>query len=74
MKPTFYLSSRGVAERIGVTNNTISGYLQQGRLPKPDALIGSPDSDRPIRGWLPETIDEWNKNRPGRGARTDLKK
>ena len=20
------------------------------------------------RGWLPETIDEWNANRPGRGV------
>lgn len=23
-------------------------------------------------GWLPETIDKWNANRPGKGARTDL--
>ncbi|MCZ9634857.1 hypothetical protein RhoBH5_29595, partial [Rhodococcus sp. BH5] len=25
-----------------------------------------------VRGWLPETIDKWNANRPGRGKRTDL--
>lgn len=30
------------------------------RLPEPDALIES------TRGWKPETIDAWNKARPGR--------
>ena len=30
-------------------------------LPEPDALIGK------TKGWLPQTIDEWNAKRPGRG-------
>ena len=32
------------------------------KLPEPDVLIGR------TRGWLPETIDEWNARRPGRGV------
>lgn len=58
-----YLSMAEVAERIGVKPPTLSRY----RLPEPDAVIGS------RRGWLPDTIDAWNANRPGRGARTDLR-
>lgn len=54
---TRYLSVAEVAERIGVKNASAAGY----RLPEPDALVGR------TRGWLPETIDEWNRNRPGRG-------
>ncbi len=57
-----YLSASEVAERIGVTKSAISRY----KMPAPDALIGK------TRGWLPETIDTWHANRPGRGARTDL--
>lgn len=58
-----YLSLAEVAERIGVQPATLSRY----RLPEPDAVIGG------RRGWTPATIDLWNANRPGRGARTDLK-
>ncbi|MFT3663188.1 MAG: XRE family transcriptional regulator [Gordonia sp. (in: high G+C Gram-positive bacteria)] len=60
---SIYLSAAEVAERIGVVRSAISRY----KMPEPDALIGQ------TRGWLPETIDEWNANRPGRGARTDLR-
>ena len=52
-----YLDSKQVAARIGVKPNTLSRY----KLPEPDATIG----DR--RGWLPDTIDVWNKSRPGKG-------
>ncbi|MDR2279645.1 MAG: XRE family transcriptional regulator [Gordonia sp. (in: high G+C Gram-positive bacteria)] len=58
-----YLSASEVADRIGVVPSAISRY----KMPPPDALIGK------TRGWLPDTIDEWNRNRPGRGARTDLR-
>ena len=51
-----YLSRAEVAERIGVKPDTLGRY----RLPEPDALVGS------IRGWLPETIDKWNAQRPSR--------
>ncbi|MDU4831101.1 MAG: helix-turn-helix transcriptional regulator [Actinomyces sp.] len=56
-----YLSRSEFASRIGVKTSTLSRY----DLPKPDVIIG-PDT-RPIFGWLPETVDEWQANRPGRG-------
>lgn len=36
-------------------------------LPKPDAITGT--GPNAPRGWLPETIDRWNAERPGRGNR-----
>ncbi|QEU11261.1 putative transcriptional regulator [Mycobacteroides abscessus subsp. abscessus] len=56
-----YLSRTDVAERIGVQVATLSRY----RLPEPDAQIGI--LKRPTSGWLPETIDRWNAERPGSG-------
>lgn len=56
--------STEVAERLGVDRSAIGRY----KMPEPDLLIGK------TRGWRPETIDEWDANRPGRGARTDLAK
>lgn len=56
--PTEYLGVKQVAERLGIT----SGGLLNLKLPEPDATIGR------TRGWLPETIDEWNAQRPGRGV------
>ena len=54
---TVYLSRSEVAARIGVKPDTLSRY----KLPEPDATIGS------VRGWLPETVDAWNAQRPGKG-------
>ena len=59
-----YLSRAEVAQRIGVAPSTLSRY----KLPSPDAVVGD------VRGWLPETIDAWNAARPGRGARTDIRR
>jgi hypothetical protein len=53
-----YLGRVEVAEYLGLKSVR---SLSRVKLPDPDALIG------PHRGWLPETIDEWNANRPGRG-------
>ena len=61
-----YLSLAEVAERTGLALNTVRAYERQGRLPKPDAMTGR------TRGWRPETIDYWTKNRVGRGHRSDL--
>jgi predicted DNA-binding transcriptional regulator AlpA len=61
--PIRYLGITDAAERVGISPNSLKRY----KLPPPDALIGGR-----IRGWLPETIDEWNAARPGPGARTDL--
>nr|WP_285895830.1 transcriptional regulator [Trueperella bernardiae] len=51
--------------------STLRTYRRDGRLPEPDATIGLEPNVR--HGWLPETVDDWQTNRPGRGARTDLK-
>lgn len=67
-----YLSLKEFAQRIGLQQGTLSSYHAQGRLPEPDAIIGS--GPRATRGWLAETVDEWQANRPGQGARTDLKR
>jgi len=55
---TKYLSVTDVAHRLGISPAAVSAY----KLPQPDATIGR------TRGWLPETIDRWNANRPGRGV------
>ncbi|WP_037176162.1 hypothetical protein [Rhodococcus sp. UNC363MFTsu5.1] len=72
-KPRVYLSRAQFAERIGVEPGALSRY----KLPEPDVIVGPVNEDGSLprgttRGWLPETIDEWNAHRPGRGARTDL--
>lgn len=58
-----YLGPGEVAERLNLSRNTLNSYGRKGKLPRPNAMIGD------IRGWLPETVDEWNKRRPGRGWR-----
>ncbi|NEG89800.1 helix-turn-helix transcriptional regulator [Bifidobacterium aerophilum] len=54
-----YLSLTEIAQRLDVTKGALARY----RLPEPDALTGT------TRGWLPETIDQWNAQRPGKGGR-----
>ena len=66
-----YLSLNAVADRTGIALSTLRTYRRDGRLPEPDATIGLEPNVR--HGWLPETVDDWQTNRPGRGARTDLK-
>lgn len=56
-----YLSASECAERLGIARGTFNSYVRKGMVPAPDARIDA------VRGWLPETIDEWNANRPGRG-------
>jgi len=53
-----YMSVTDVAKRLGISTAAVSAY----KLPQPDATIGR------TRGWLPETIDQWNARRPGRGV------
>lgn len=53
-----YLSRSQVAARLGMKSaQSLSGT----DLPPPDVMVGT------HRGWLPETIDAWNAERPGRG-------
>ena len=63
-----YLSLSEVANLIGVAPDTAKGYLREGRLPPPDAMTGR------TRGWLKQTILDWNAARPGQGAREDLRR
>ena len=51
---TEYLGVTDVAKRRGISTAAVSAY----KLPEPDATIGR------TRGWLPETIDQWNAQRP----------
>lgn len=65
------LSLRGFANRLGLAHGTIRRYHTEGRLPQPDAELTDGNDIRHL-GWLPETVDNWQ--RPGQGARTDLRK
>lgn len=71
-KPVEYLGLTGLAERANITPKTARHYLEDGRLPDPDVIVTH--GTQRVRGWLPETVDVWMANRPGRGARTDLRK
>ncbi|MDJ0464999.1 MarR family transcriptional regulator [Streptomyces sp. H27-C3] len=57
-----------IAEETGLKVPTLRFYKKTGRMPAPDE---QPAPDRPR--WYPATITTWMANRPGRGARTDLK-
>ncbi|WP_280319984.1 hypothetical protein [Nocardia wallacei] len=65
-----YLSLKEFAERTGLAYSTVKAYWHRPRplLPPPDAQVGE---NPPHVGWLPETVDNWE--RPGRGARRDLR-
>lgn len=68
-----FLSLRGVAAYTGLSENTLKAYFQRGYMPAPDVEIGTGEKVT-ANGWSTDTIDHWLANRPGRGARTDLKK
>ncbi|MBP6526573.1 MAG: helix-turn-helix domain-containing protein [Dermatophilaceae bacterium] len=55
-----------VAEYLGLSVRTVETYRADGRLPKPTMVGRTPT-------WTRAQIDQWQANRPGRGARTDLR-
>lgn len=59
-----YVSTGDVTKKLGITQGAMGHY----KLPEPDVIVGNR-----YKGWTEETIDAWIANRPGRGARTDLK-
>lgn len=61
----YYLSTGDIAKKLGVSQGTMGRY----KLPEPDVVIG-----QRYKGWRAGTIETWIASRPGRGARTDLKK
>ncbi len=56
-----------VAEHLGLSVRTIQAYRLDGRMP-PAVMVGRTPT------WTREQIDEWQATRPGRGARTDLRR
>lgn len=59
-----YMTINQVAEHIGLSFHTVKKYQSEGRLPEPDAILGRGCAAK--YGWLEETIDQWQENRPGR--------
>lgn len=51
-----------VAAHLGVAVSTLYGYRRDGRLPEPDGHLGR------TPWWQPETIEQWQAQRPGRGV------
>lgn len=56
-----YMGVSAIAEKTGLTVNTIKSYIFKGMLPEPDAIIHSPTGQ--IRGWEEQTIDRWIRER-----------
>jgi hypothetical protein len=72
--PQVFLGCVQFEKRVGLRR----GGLSKIELPPPDAIIGpiNEDGSLPrgtIRGWLPETIDYWNRTRLGQGFRSDVR-
>ena len=55
-----------VAEHLGLSVRTVETYRADGRMPEPTMVGRTPT-------WTRAQIDQWQANRPGRGARTDLR-
>ena len=56
------LDRAAVAALLGVSPDTISRYMTDGRFPPPDATFGRAPT------WRESTITTWKTTRPGRGA------
>lgn len=54
---------RDVATFLDVAYESVRKYRHQRKLPEPDVMIGSSP------GWHPDTIRQWNEDRPGHGWR-----
>lgn len=70
------LNLTGVADRLGISRDSVRKYKS---FPPPDIEgIGVDEANytddmASTKLWFPETVDIWNANRPGAGARTDLR-
>lgn len=66
-----YVGYGPAAERLGIRRNTLSHYVNTGRGPehKPGHAI---ISGRALRVFTEAALAEWERTRPGRGARSDL--
>lgn len=55
------------ADHIGATPVTWRGYVSRGQAPR---SVGELDARTPL--WDADAVRNWNADRPGQGARTDL--
>lgn len=55
------------ASLAGVRPDTWTSYVSRGQAPAPDGRLGS----KPW--WHRATVEQWIAERPGMGARTDLR-
>ena len=62
------LTAAMAAAMVGVKPNTWRAYVARGHAPAPDGREEL--SQHPF--WLESTVREWEANRPGPGARTDI--
>lgn len=58
------LTTREVADLVGVKVATVRQYITRGTFPKPDGYFG------PTPWWTPETVTAWIENRRGPGRPT----
>ena len=56
-----------VAEHLGLSVRTVEAYRRDGRMPEATMVGRTPT-------WTRAQIDQWQVNRPGQGARTDLRR
>ena len=56
-----YIGTAGVADMTGLAHGTVAVYGTEGKLPTPDAIIKEKGAE--TRGWLPETIERWHRER-----------
>lgn len=68
-----YVGTAGVADITGLAHSTIATYGAEGKLPTPDAIIKEGGAE--TRGWLPETIERWHRERMDimRGRRPNVR-
>lgn len=63
-----FMDLADIARLWGVDAGTVRRYKHDGRLPEPDAAVGTGAGRR--YGWRADTVA--GIQRPGRGTRTDL--
>ena len=59
-----YLNTKQVAEKLGLSENTIRCYVTTNRFPKPDAHLFKRNL------WKRETIENWLKQQIRKGTKT----
>jgi transcriptional regulator with XRE-family HTH domain len=68
--PTEFVGYGPAADYLGLRRNTLSSYEARGIGPKISDRRAVEQYNMPV--FLKTDLDEWKKNRPGQGARTDL--